>query len=216
MKHSTNKETSILAAHDINIATNSDVEQVCNILGSAFTHDPVLSWLCGQPKIYGALFRSEAEALYKKHGHVYINRDETGAAMWLPAGVPPKPPPHWRLLSVTWLLATTSGISSLKRALELQKVFARNHPHESHFYLHAVGADSENQGRGIGSALIKAGLTACDKHGLPAYLESSNERNNPLYERHGFNIIGEARLPDSGPTIWFMHRDARKGSQSQS
>ena len=86
------------------------------------------------------------------------------------------------------------------------------HPTQPPFYLRSIGADLENQGRGIGSALIKAGLEACDQQGMPAYLESSNLRNNPRYQRHGFEVIGEAKLPENGPTIWFMHREAREKS----
>ncbi len=56
---------------------------------------------------------------------------------------------------------------------------------------------------------MKAGLDVCDQQRAPAYVESSNERNNPLYQRHGFEVISEATLPDGGPKIWFMQRAAR-------
>ncbi|NRB39398.1 MAG: GNAT family N-acetyltransferase [Pseudomonadales bacterium] len=197
------------AEHDIYVAGDAEIAQVCKLLASAFTDDPVLGWLSGQPKIYDELFRSQAEALYKHHGQVYINREQTGAAMWLPAGVSAKPPFHWRMLTGMWSLACTGGLKSLRRGGILQKIMAEHHPNEPHFYLHAIGASIENQGRGIGSALIKAGLDACDQQGMPAYLESTNEKNNPLYERYGFEVVGEATLPEGGPGMWFMHREAR-------
>jgi len=93
----------------------------------------------------------------------------------------------------------------------LEKVTLAAHPAEPHFYLGFVGASLGKQELGIGSALLKAGLTACDKQGAIAYLESSNVENNPLYEQHGFEVIAEATLPDGGPTIWFMKRAAREG-----
>jgi ribosomal protein S18 acetylase RimI-like enzyme len=40
----------------------------------------------------------------------------------------------------------------------------------------------------------------------PAYLESSNQRDLPLYERFGFKVIQELSLPDGGPTLWTMLR----------
>ena len=196
------------AEHDIRVAGHSDIEKVCSILASAFTNDPVLNWVCGRPKAYRSFFRFEAEALYKHHSHVYINNELTGAAMWLPAGVPAKPPFHWRLIIAFWQLTIKGGLKSLRRGELLEKFLAVRHPHEPHFYLRSIGASLENQGRGIGSALLKAGLSACDQQGMPAYLESSNEKNNPLYERHGFEIVGEEGLPEGGPTIWFMHRKA--------
>ncbi|NND00012.1 MAG: GNAT family N-acetyltransferase [Gammaproteobacteria bacterium] len=197
----------LASAHDIRKSDDSDIKQVCDILGNAFTDDPVLTWMSGQPQIYSALFRSEAEALYKHHGHVYINREQTGAAMWLPPGVSAETPFHWRLFHIVWLLFTTSGTRYLKRSMALEKTFADKHPKYPHFYLFAIGATLGNQGRGIGSALLKAGLSACDAAGMPAYLESSNEANNALYERHGFKTIEVITLPDEGPAVWMMQRD---------
>jgi len=197
------------AEHDIIIAGKADIEQVCNILGSAFSNDPILDWISGDPAIYGLLFRSEAEALYKHHGHVYINREQTGAAMWLPAGVSAKTPLHWRLLTAIWNLARTRGFKNIKRLSDLDKLMTDNRPKEPHFYLHAIGASLDKQGRGIGSALLKAGLSACDQQGMPAYLESSNEKNNPLYERYGFEIVDVVSLPKGGPKMWLMRRESR-------
>jgi ribosomal protein S18 acetylase RimI-like enzyme len=65
------------------------------------------------------------------------------------------------------------------------------HPKESHWYLPLIGVDPSHQGKGVGSALMKHALAACDRDGIIAYLESSNPRNVSLYERHGFEVIGE-------------------------
>ena len=198
--------------HEIRIAGDADMVQVATILASAFTHDPILAWLCGKSDVYSAFFRCEAEAHYKHYGQVYIDREQKGAAMWLPAGAPLKAPFHWRQLDTLWKLFASRGLEGLKRAGLLEKFLAERHPTKPHFYLRSIGADLENQGRGIGSALLKAGLEACDQQGMPAYLESSNAKNNPLYQRHGFEIIGEAHLPEDGPTMWFMHREPCESS----
>ncbi len=196
-------------ARTIRVATPDEMGQVCDILGSAFTDDPVMDWICGQPKIYSTMFRAEAEALYKKHGHVYLNDEGTGAAMWLPPGVAHKAPFHWRVLVLIWKMLLASGPASMKRGMLVDQMFAKYHEQyasEPHFYLHAIGAAYNNQGRGIGSALLKAGLEVCDKQDMPAYLESSNVKNNVLYERYGFKVVDEETLPDGGPTVWFMKR----------
>jgi ribosomal protein S18 acetylase RimI-like enzyme len=80
---------------------------------------------------------------------------------------------------------------------------------EPHFYLHAIGARLDDQCRGIGSALPKHGTAICDAKGYPAYLESSNVKNNLLYDRYGFEITAEITLPDNGPTFWLMRRPAK-------
>ena len=189
-------------------AVATEMPTVCRALASAFTHDPVLTWLSGKTNIYASLFRSEAEALYKHHGQVYINQSGNGAAMWLPPGVSSQAPFHWRLLLTPLQLFFFGGLQSLKRGQQVEQLMSVNHLTEPHFYLHAIGASLGSQGRGIGSALLKAGLADCDKQSMPAYLESSNKKNNPLYQRYGFEVIGESSLPDNGPKIWFMRREA--------
>ena len=82
------------------------------------------------------------------------------------------------------------------------------HPTEPHWYLPMIGVDPSQQGRGIGSALLTHALAICDRDGLPAYLESSNPKNVPLYERHGFEVVGTIQA-GSSPTIRAMLRRAR-------
>ena len=82
----------------------------------------------------------------------------------------------------------------------------RKHPQEPHHYLGAVGVEPAYQGQGLGSALMEHGLAQCDAEAMPAYLVSSNFRNVPLYERHGFEIVEEIPLPSGGPTVWRMWR----------
>ncbi len=51
-------------------------------------------------------------------------------------------------------------------------------------------------------------LETCDERGLPAYLEATSERNKQLYQRHGFEVVGEITLRD-GPSLWPMWREPR-------
>ncbi len=71
-----------------------------------------------------------------------------------------------------------------------------------------IGVDPARQGGGIASALLAESLRAIDREGAIAYLESSNPRNIPLYERHGFEVIGEIQS-GSSPGARPMLRKAR-------
>ena len=99
-----------------------------------------------------------------------------------------------------------TGIGKWSRLLKFHELCVEKRPKEPHFYLDFIGVHPEKQGQGYASALLSYTLTKLDAQGLPAYLESSNLRNNPLYQRYGFQIIDEIHLPD-GPTLWSMWRE---------
>jgi ribosomal protein S18 acetylase RimI-like enzyme len=84
----------------------------------------------------------------------------------------------------------------------------RRHPNRPpHFYLAVVGVEPGSQGRGLGSRLMHPVLSEADGAGTAAYLEASTPRSRALYERHGFEVVEEIRLPRGGPAIWRMWRD---------
>jgi ribosomal protein S18 acetylase RimI-like enzyme len=77
-----------------------------------------------------------------------------------------------------------------------------------HWYLFILGTEQAAQGRGLGSALLAQMLARVDADRMPAYLESSNERNLAWYGRHGFEVTSELAIP-GGPRIWPMWREPR-------
>jgi len=70
-------------------------------------------------------------------------------------------------------LARYTGPARLHRRWKLIRTSEACDPRDPHRYVYLVGVEPEHQGRGLGSALIRAGLEACDRDGLPADLESS-------------------------------------------
>jgi hypothetical protein len=54
-------------------------------------------------------------------------------------------------------------------------------------------------------------LARSDAAGLPAYLESSKEKNLSFYRRHGFEVVGHIAIPN-GPALWPMLRSVKKGT----
>jgi len=59
----------------------------------------------------------------------------------------------------------------------------------SALHLQLLGTSVALQGCGIGAALLRRGLTRADGGHSPCYLESSNPRNVPFFERHGFVTV---------------------------
>jgi ribosomal protein S18 acetylase RimI-like enzyme len=73
------------------------------------------------------------------------------------------------------------------------------HPDDPCWYLPLIAVDPAYQGNGFGSQLMKHALNRIDEDGLLAYLESSNPRNITLYERQGFEIMGQVQIGGSPP-----------------
>lgn len=63
-------------------------------------------------------------------------------------------------------------------------------------HLSMVGTLAASRGQGIGSALMRYSLQKLDDSNLYDYyyLESSNPKNVPFYERHGFVVIGDINV----------------------
>ena len=97
--------------------------------------------------------------------------------------------------------------TNLRTTLRLLALMESKHPRQPHWYLATLGTAVEQQGKGVGSALMRPVLEHCDAEGIPCYLESSKERNVPFYRRHGFEVVEEVPLPGDGPMLWTMWRE---------
>ena len=93
-------------------------------------------------------------------------------------------------------------------AIAVSEAVRGYHSDEPHWYLPVLGTDPPFQGQGLGAALLTHTLKQCDEGGHVAHLESGNPRNLSLYERHGFEAIGEIRIGEC-PVIYPMVRLAR-------
>jgi GNAT superfamily N-acetyltransferase len=178
------------------------------VLGRAFEADPVMAWMLGAtgPALVARLARFHAlliERVYLRHGLVFADDAFRGAAVWTPPGA-------WRLglLDQARLAGPMISIArgAILRMLRASTLTEREHLHEPHYYLFAIGTDPAAQGTGVGAALMVPVLARCDRERLPAYLESSNPRNHTFYRRHGFEPIGEIEL-DAGVKLVRMRRE---------
>ena len=185
-------------------ATNDDVPALAESLTRAFEDDPVLAWLYpkenGRDRRTRRMFRTRLTQLIRQE-QVYTTDERVAAAIWAL-------PDRWHLSARETFQLGRLLLSPRLPVLfnGLQRIEAV-HPHKpQHFYLAVLGTHPDHQGRGIGSALMRPVLELCDREGLPAYLESSKERNIDFYARHGFRVTQELRLP-KGPPMWPMWRD---------
>jgi ribosomal protein S18 acetylase RimI-like enzyme len=195
-------------ALEVRRAGISDLPQLTKMLVRAYIDDPVAVWICKSSPLRASVLEELYSVRLQKmlaHGCVWTNSGRSSAAVWtapnlgLDAARPSarlvrcfsRP----RLLARVPMLAL--GFSNMQRL----------HPKDQpHWYLSLLATDPDARGRGLGSAMLGPVLEQCDNEGIGAYLESSKPRNIDFYTRHGFEVVGELRLPH-GPPMWPMWRE---------
>ena len=171
----------------------------------AFARDPIMRWFFPEPKDYLKSFPRFAAAFAGASfgaGAAWVSDGGSGASCWQPPGVHPD--------SDGIATALFSALDESKHATA-EEMFGKMdefHPQDPHWYLAIIGVDSAYQGKGWGAQLMEPALARCDEDGVIAYLESSNPANISLYQRHGFEVIGEIRAGDA-PVVTPMLRSAR-------
>jgi GNAT superfamily N-acetyltransferase len=184
------------------VASLADENPVVDTIVLAFTADPMARWtwphahqfLAALPRMVRAL---GGEAF--SHDSAFCTEDYAGAALWLPPGAHPDEK------ELKALLQSTVSPSLAEETAEVFERMATSHPSEPHWFLPLIGVDPAHQDEGHGGALMAYALARCDRDHAPAYLESSNPRNIPFYERHGFESLGAIQV-GSSPTVVPMLR----------
>lgn len=178
----------------IHTASTDDEDAVIATLLLAFATDPVVRWCYRETGRYTRHFPEFVRAFAGRafeHGSADVADGCVGAALWLPPHVQPD---GEELSALMQRSADPRVQPDLFSMMEQMEAF---HPEMPCWYLPLVGVDQSCQGRGHGSALLAHALARCDRDGVPAYLESTNPDNLPLYKRHGFEVMGEIQVGSS-------------------
>lgn len=178
------------------------------MLARAFHDDPLFGWLFpvegSRHRRLRRFFVTELHHESLRHGAVEVACADgrvAGAAVWFAPGTSPG----------TEVSALPGYLRAFGRRLVIvsryQSVAVSAHPRkEPHWYLAFIGVDPVRQGHGVGAALLRSRLRRCDQEGLPAYLESSNLENVPLYQHFGFHVTSTLGLPEGAPVVSTMWR----------
>jgi GNAT superfamily N-acetyltransferase len=200
-------------AIDVSPAQKSDVPALSRTLGRAFYEDPIMRWMLpddaqrakGLPRMFSVMTRRH----FLAGGGVEVatNGVDIGAStLWDPPGQWKQSRREELLMMPAFILAFRSRVQA---AQELVEVMKAEHPEEPHWYLAVIGSDPTVRGTGFGQALMRSRLDRCDAEHAPAYLESTKKETVPYYMRFGFEVTGEIKLPNGGPSMWPMWRAPR-------
>jgi GNAT superfamily N-acetyltransferase len=179
-------------------AVRADLDELEHTLVDAFFDDPMTVWMYPDPTERGegtAAFLRAMLDLGLPHGHTYaLGAHNEAVAIWAPPDVELFDDAGVARLGPVFEAMGERGAEVATGLLQISSA----HPHDRgpHFYLSVLGTRTASQGKGLGSVLIAEVLERCDRQGVGAYLESSNTRNVPFYERHGFQVLSEIALSE--------------------
>ncbi len=189
----------------ITIGRPEDKARLLQTIVLGFSADPMARWASPDAALYldrrAEFFDAMGGGAFD-HGTAFVADDGAAVATWLPPGVE---------ADGERMAAIMAEQTPESRRGEMDALFARMeefHLAEPHWYLPLIAADPARQGQGLGTALMEAAIARIDADGRPAYLESSNPRNIPLYQRFGFESIGEIKT-ETSPVLTPMVRAGR-------
>jgi ribosomal protein S18 acetylase RimI-like enzyme len=186
-------------------AEERDLDVLSLVIAEAFGDLPPSRWLippaAARREIFPGYFRILLEHALAC-GVVQTTPGRTAAALWLPGGGGQPEGDDERLATATrpWT----------ERFAAFDAELGGRHPAGLHWYLAILAVRSDRQGRGTGTALLRAWHEVLDRDlGMAAYLEAASPQARDLYLGHGYADHGlPVELP-GGPPMYPMLRRPR-------
>lgn len=179
---------------------------LATVFGRAFVDEPMMRWPLGaNADVVERFTRCFAYFLQAALplGLVWEAGQAEGVAIWIPPGQSEAWEHHpWNQTRILGL-ADDGG----RRYDAFWDWVATHEPPEPSWQLDSIAVQPELQGRGIGKALIEAGLGRARADRTGAFLSTGTAANVTIYGRCGFRVYDEADAPGGGPRIWFMRWD---------
>jgi len=192
-------------------ATEADRDAILDTLSRAFAEDPVWGGWAFPDRARAMRQRSAVFGLWVdmtlRYGWVKVTEGCEAVASWFPPGTGEDTPEDYdRLVR----LAHEQLGDHARIFLDGCAIIESSRPlAEPHYYLSLLATHDAHRGRGLAASLLDESLALIDRERMPAYLDSTNPKNLPLYERRGFRIIGSYQLPE-GPAVDQMWRAAAR------
>lgn len=193
--------------------TKAQLKQAAQMVARAFQDDPL--YICLLPdaeerkKIlpYFYQFGIRFRVLY---GEIYATSQKLeGIVAWIRSEKIEKT--LWKNLRAGWFSFSRKVdkefISRRQSIAKFSDMKHKLHAPFRHWYLSPIAIDSNHQGKGYASILMKPMLDRIDQELLPCYLEAYNEKNIPIYEHYGFKLLEKSTIPGINLSHWAMLRE---------
>ncbi len=184
------------------IGGEDDVEAAATTLARAFANYPWTRWTVAADQHIRRI--QEVQAIYLRgvavpHGLLVVDQQCSAVVAFTEPGADLRVDPQ------VWEEAGAAGGESVAAATPVELPSARV---AGSWRLATIGVEPRSQGSGRGSGLLEFGLRQVNQrvgYRAPVHLETSDERNLRLYQRHGFEAYALTQIP-GGPRVWSMQR----------
>lgn len=184
------------------IAEESDFSAIKATFVKSFWDDPVMRWLFPDDEMFTTT--TVMDDFFRRllaHERSLVTHDVVGFSLWIPPGRPE--------VEVVSSDVEVPSEELITKFIALGEAIEVNTPAEEHWYLQMIGTHPDWQGRGIGSMLIREGLSWARRDGLGVYLETETVENVAYYRHLGFEVRTEWDVAQGGPHMWGMWHPAR-------
>jgi ribosomal protein S18 acetylase RimI-like enzyme len=165
---------------------------VIEILYKSFLENRSVNFAVKQDSKREARIKKLMEYSYfqgEQFGEIYLSKDQNACAIIL---IPSRK--KTTLKSIVWDLKVVfncMGILNVSKVLKREREIKKHHPHFPFLHLWYIGVNPEFQGQARGTELMARIIHDAKALHLPIYLETSNPKNFPFYEKLGFKMISE-------------------------
>jgi ribosomal protein S18 acetylase RimI-like enzyme len=196
--------------------TPDDAWQAAGILSRSHADFPAFRHTYPDPRQRDRRITAAMSAMARevtRRGEGYLARVRglvVGAALWFAPESPSRDGWDRVRWAATMLPEALVGRRRYREFAAVGSALAREAATEDGWYLHALGVDPRQQGRGIGSRLMAPALEAADARGLTCALHTSDPANVGFFVRFGFVVVDPLHpVVPGGPAYLRMRRHPR-------
>jgi len=191
------------------------LDQATDVAVRAFDDDPFFSYLFPQParrhrsvgRLHHTVMVHLAQLAVTRSA--VLDGKVVGVALWVGPGKWPYPPLIQLRQLYGAMYSFLPDVGALVRAGKVLRAVEQAHPRIPQWYLQLLMVDPVVQRQGIGGLLQVSTLEACDRDGLPAWVETQKEENLAYYGRFGFEVVHQHHTVADGPSMWSLRRDPK-------
>lgn len=182
-------------------ADANDFAAIKSTFVKSFWDDPVMRWLFPDDDDFSTTTTMD-DFFHRLLAHEcsLVTPDVVAYSLWIPPG---RPDVH-----VEPVATEVPSDALITKFVALGGAIEENTPDDEHWYLQMIGTHPDWQRRGIGSMLIREGLSWAKRDGLGVYLETETVENVAYYRHLGFDVRTEWDVAAGGPHMWGMWHPA--------